>query len=38
MNIDGTTPIYGLIGNPTKHTLSPRLHNTLAEMTGIKMI
>ncbi|MCL2254130.1 MAG: shikimate dehydrogenase, partial [Lachnospiraceae bacterium] len=25
-------------GNPTKHTLSPRLHNTLAEMTGIKMI
>lgn len=32
--IDGHTRTCGLIGNPVEHTLSPVLHNTLAEHTG----
>lgn len=32
--IDGQTRVCGLIGNPVEHTLSPVLHNTLAEHTG----
>lgn len=31
MEIDGRTRICGLIGNPVEHTLSPVIHNTLAE-------
>lgn len=30
--IDGKTKICGLIGNPVEHTLSPLIHNTLAEV------
>lgn len=32
--IDGYTRTCGLIGNPVEHTLSPVIHNTLAELTG----
>lgn len=30
-NIDGKTRLCGLIGNPVAHTMSPAIHNTLAE-------
>lgn len=33
--IDGHTRTCGLIGNPVEHTLSPVIHNTLAELTDI---
>lgn len=36
--IDGTTRVCGLIGNPVKHTLSPLIHNTLAEDLGQNLI
>lgn len=32
--INGKTQVYGLIGNPVEHTLSPLIHNTLAEALG----
>lgn len=31
--IDGYTRTCGLIGNPVEHTLSPVIHNTLAQLT-----
>lgn len=38
MKIDGKTRTCGLIGNPVEHTLSPVIHNHLAEMTGKNMV
>ena len=38
MMIDGKTAVCGLIGNPVEHTLSPVIHNTLAEQTGINLV
>ena len=35
---DGCTRVCGLIGNPVKHTLSPLIHNTLAQMLGINLV
>lgn len=35
--INGKTRICGLIANPVEHTLSPLLHNMVAEKTGINM-
>lgn len=35
--IDGKTRICGLMANPVEHTLSPLLHNTLAEKMDINM-
>ena len=35
--IDGYTRACGLIGNPVEHTLSPVIHNTLAELTDQKL-
>lgn len=32
--IKGTTKVYGVIGNPIKHTFSPTIHNTLTEILG----
>lgn len=32
--IDGYTRTCGLIGNPVEHTMSPMIHNTLAEREG----
>ena len=31
MIIDGKTKLLGLIGNPVEHTMSPAIHNTIAE-------
>jgi len=30
--IDGRTQIYGLIGDPVEHSLSPLIHNSIADM------
>lgn len=38
MEINGKTRTCGLIGNPVEHTLSPMIHNTLAEMLGHNMV
>lgn len=38
MEINGKTRICGLIGNPVEHTLSPLIHNTLAEMFGHNLV
>lgn len=38
MNIDGYTRVCGLIGNPVEHTLSPVIHNTLAEAFGENLV
>lgn len=34
MKIDGRTRTCGLIGNPVEHTVSPAIHNTLAQAMG----
>lgn len=38
MEINGKTRTCGLIGNPVEHTLSPMIHNTLAEMFGHNLV
>lgn len=38
MNINGKTRTCGLIGNPVEHTLSPLIHNTLAERLGQELV
>ena len=38
MNINGRTMVCGLIGNPVEHTLSPIIHNTLAERLGHNLV
>ncbi len=38
MEIDGKTRVCGLIGNPVEHTLSPVIHNTLAERMGHSLV
>lgn len=38
MNINGKTRTCGLIGNPVEHTMSPVIHNTLAEELGLNMV
>ena len=38
MNINGKTRTCGLIGNPVEHTMSPVIHNTLAEELDINMV
>lgn len=35
MNITGKTVQLGVIGNPVEHSISPQLHNTMIEKTGI---
>lgn len=36
--IDGRTRTCGLIGNPVEHTVSPAIHNTLAEKYGHNLV
>lgn len=38
MDINGKTMVCGLIGNPVEHTLSPIIHNTLAERLGHNLV
>lgn len=38
MEINGYTRLCGLIGNPVEHTLSPAIHNTLAERLGHNLV
>lgn len=38
MKINGKTRTCGLVGNPVEHTMSPRIHNTLAEELGMNMV
>ncbi len=38
MKINGDTDIYGLIGNPVSHTLSPVIHNSLAQEKGHNLV
>ncbi len=35
---DGNTLVCGLIGNPVRHTMSPLIHNTLAEETSTNLV
>lgn len=37
MEINGKTRLLGLMGNPVEHTLSPAIHNTLAEQMGLNV-
>lgn len=37
MKIDGKTRTCGLIGNPVEHTLSPVIHNNLAQMLEMNL-
>ena len=36
--INGKTRTCGLIGNPVEHTMSPAIHNTLAEKCGHNLV
>lgn len=38
MKIDGKTKTYGLIGNPVEHSISPTIHNFLAEKMNQNML
>lgn len=38
IEVNGKTRTCGLIGNPVEHTMSPMIHNTLAESMGHNMI
>lgn len=38
MEINGKTRVCGLIGNPVEHTMSPVIHNTLAEKFGHNLV
>ena len=38
MEINGHTRLCGLIGNPVEHTLSPAIHNTLAEKLNHNLV
>lgn len=38
MEINGKTKLYGIIGNPVEHTMSPLVHGTFAEALGINMV
>lgn len=38
MEINGYTRTCGLIGNPVEHTMSPAIHNTLADAMGENLV
>ncbi len=38
MNVAGTTAVYGVIGDPIGHTLSPRMQNRAIEAMGIDAV
>ncbi len=37
-DIKGTTTVCGLIGNPVAHSISPLIHNTLAQLRGDDLV
>ena len=38
IEINGLTRTCGLIGNPVEHTLSPMIHNYLAQQMDVNMV
>ena len=38
MQINGKTKVYGIVGNPVEHTMSPFIHGIFAEALGIDMV
>ncbi len=38
VNVEGTTRIVGIIGNPIDHTLSPRMHNAAFAELGLDFV
>lgn len=38
MNFDGTTEVYGIIGNPVTHSLSPAMHNAAFRELGLNKV
>lgn len=38
MEINGQTAVYGIIGNPIKHTSSPAIHNHISQAMGIDSV
>ena len=38
MQINGSTEIYGIIGNPVSNSLSPIMHNSAFEALGLNKI
>lgn len=38
MEVNGHTRVYGLIGNPVEHTMSPAIQNTLASAMGENLV
>ena len=38
MQINGSTEIYGIIGNPVAHSLSPAMHNSAFETLGLNKV
>ncbi len=38
MKINGQTAVYGIIGNPIKHTSSPMIHNHISQAMGIDAV
>lgn len=38
MQMNGKTKVYGIIGNPVEHTLSPLIHGTFADALDINLV
>ena len=38
MKIDQHTALYGVIGNPVRHSLSPALHNAAFSASGFNAV
>ena len=38
MEMNGKTKVYGIIGNPIEHTLSPLMHGMFADALGFNMV
>ena len=38
MRINGSTEVYGIIGNPVAHSLSPAMHNSAFEALGMNKV
>ena len=38
IDINGTTRVCGLIGNPVGHSISPVIHNSLARLMDMNMV